>query len=230
MLNTSNGFLIAVEGIDGSGKSSLVSNLAIALEQKKYQVLKTKEPGGTTLGLQLRNILNKERNPDAPTIVCPKAEFLLFAADRAQHFTTLVIPALNKNYIVISDRTGDSSLAYQGYGRGLDRAMIQSINMWATENRKADLVIYIRIDAQTAYQRVITRNKNLTSFEAESLEFWKKVGAGFDEMYTNRDDVLILDGTKTQEELCELALQEVLNIRARTLRQAQGERREENLG
>ena len=214
-MHKSNGFLIAVEGIDGSGKSSLVSNLATALKQNNLPVITTKEPGGTVLGLALRAILNKQRNPDAQNpdardSICERAEFLLFAADRAQHFNFLVLPALAEDSIVISDRTGDSSLAYQGYGRGLNREMIQSINTWATENRKADLTIYIRIDPQTAYQRVITRNKNLTSFEAESLEFWKRVGNGFDEMYTGRHDVLILDGTKTQEELCEITLQEVL--------------------
>jgi len=213
IMHKSHGFFIAIEGIDGSGKSSLVSNLARALEEKKHTVLKTKEPGGTELGLQLREILNKQRNQNQDSnnqSICDKAEFLLFAADRAQHFKTLVIPALEKNHIVISDRTGDSSLAYQGYGRGLDRDMIQSINIWATGERKPNITIYIHIDAQTAYKRVITRNKNLTSFEAESLEFWNRVGNGFDTMYAGRQDVLILDGTKNQEELCELALQEVL--------------------
>lgn len=139
MKKQNNGLLIAVEGIDGSGKSTLAHHLFTWLsKQCTTTVIKTREPGGSPLGAHLRTIIQESN-----ISLSHKAEFLLFAADRAQHFQEIIIPHLNQGHVVISDRLADSSVVYQGYGRGLDIAMIKSINSWAMNNRTADLTLFV---------------------------------------------------------------------------------------
>ncbi len=186
------GILIAIEGIDGSGKSSLAKNLSTAL-QKQYPLVLTKEPGGTPLGQQLRSIVQEKKVP-----VCPKAEFLLFATDRAQHFNDVIIPNLAAGKIIISDRMADSSLVYQGYGRGLDHALIKAINAWAMGGITPTITIYLKVSAQTATARILERNASLTSFEKEKQEFIQKLIDGFDTIYKNRNDVIIVDGNQSE--------------------------------
>src|ERR1700730_16197149 len=129
------GMLIVIEGIDGAGKSTLAKSLADILTTQGNTVLLTKEPGGSQLGKQLRTILQNQ-----PIPITPIAEYLLFAADRAQHIEQVVKPALERGAIVISDRMGDSSLAYQGYGRGIDKNNIRTVNQWAMQGLTPDLV------------------------------------------------------------------------------------------
>src|SRR3990172_425114 len=156
------GLLITLEGIDGSGKSTLVKAIVTALTALGKPVVLTKEPGGTALGKELRAILQTQKNP-----VCNKAEFLLFAADRAQHFKQLIVPALEQGQIVISDRMADSSLAYQGYGRGIDRNMITTINSWAMQGIVPDLTIFLRLTPAKALERAQGRREAPTAFEQE---------------------------------------------------------------
>jgi dTMP kinase len=199
------GKLISVEGIDGSGKSTLISGLGHALTQKNIPVLLTKEPGGTQLGKSLRQILHAQKGA-----VADRAEFLLFAADRAHHFQTLVIPALQAGTVVIADRLADSSLAYQGYGRGLDRAMISTINQWAMQNVMPDLTVYLRLDPQIAAQRIAQRNEALTAFEQEKLDFWQRVAQGYEEIFRGRNNIIALDATLPAEELLQATLSQLL--------------------
>jgi dTMP kinase len=195
-LNSS--LLIVIEGIDGSGKTSLAKGIKEELKNQ-HQIVLTKEPGGTQLGKMLRKILQEQ---DVP--VCPKAEFLLFAADRAQHFKTLVLPELKLGKIVISDRMGDSSVCYQGYGRGLDINEIKQVNKWATSNRKADLTLFVDIDVEEAFKRIYGREDDITVFEKKELI--QKVQFGFKDLYKNRNDVVTLDGTAKPEELVKQAV------------------------
>lgn len=199
MKKIQNGFLVAVEGIDGSGKSSLCKNLEAALQQD-YSVLLTKEPGGTPLGKGLRKTLLQK---DVP--VCDKAEFLLFATDRAQHMNQIVGPHLQQGGLVISDRMGDSSVVYQGYGRNLDITTIQTINLWAMNDRQPDLVLYLRITADQAYQRMHKRNEPLNSFEKE-IEFMNRLTQGFDELVAPRNTTVTLDATLDLETLTQQAV------------------------
>ncbi len=194
------GYLISVEGIDGSGKSLFAKNLYNALKEKHDAIL-TKEPGDTPLGQKLRKILHEEKNN-----VCDLSEFLLFASDRAQHIKDIIIPNLNSGKIIISDRMADSSLAYQGYGRNLDIEMIKKVNKWAMQNIEPDVIFYIKIDTKTAFERIIKRNEALTSFEKEKTEFWTKVINGFEDIFRNKKNVITLDGTKTPEEILQEAL------------------------
>ena len=200
MLTLKSGLLIALEGIDGSGKTTLAKHLTFALKNQGYPVIHTKEPGGTMLGKELRSILQIQKTP-----VIPLAEFLLFAADRAQHFAQLIIPALEKNQIVISDRLADSSIVYQGYGRGLDINMIKTINGWAMQHREPDITFYIRIPLETSLERLKNRPA-LTVFEKEQKTFTLKLIHGFDELFKNKQNSYILDGTQNPEELTKQAL------------------------
>lgn len=206
MQSLSRGVLIAVEGIDGSGKSTLVTNLAQALLNQQLSVITTKEPGGSALGKQLRPIVQTQAGS-----ICSKAEYLLFAADRAQHFAECIIPHLAQGDIIISDRMADSSLVYQGFGRGLDQTLLATINQWAMNNIQPDLVIYVRLDHKQAYQRLLQRKKTLTAFEKEQESFFKKLVDGYDTLFKNRTNVIHLDGTTTQETVAHEATQAVIS-------------------
>lgn len=206
-----NGLLIGVEGIDGSGKTIFTQTLAKMLETSGYVPLLTREPGGTKFGLKLRQILQYR---DEIGELDAKAEFLLFAADRAQHFRQVVVPALQAGQIVISDRTGDSSLVYQGYGRGLDLNMIAQVNAWAMNYIKPSLTIYLRINAQVAKDRVAQRAEKLTAFEQMGSDFLNKIMQGFDAIYANRADVLILDGSLPTSNLVAQAVNSIMKIKS----------------
>jgi dTMP kinase len=199
------GFLLTLEGIDGSGKSSLAHYLARELEKRDYPVLLTHEPGGTPLGQNLRTLLHT-RNYS----ISAQAEFLLFAADRAQHAQEILIPALQAGKLVISDRFADSSIAYQGYGRGLDLDLISYVNTWALQALMPDLTLYLRLDYKTALERLQKRNLALTAFEQEKADFFKRVSAGFQEIFHNKPHVITLDATALIERVHEQALEVVL--------------------
>jgi dTMP kinase len=203
----SRGYLIACEGIDGSGKSSLSAALAERLRTNGYDVVLTKEPGGTSLGTELRTTLQDQRGR-----VSDRAEYLLFAADRAQHFADIIIPALEARKIIVSDRLADSSLAYQGYGRELDRTLITAVNTWAMQHHRPDYTLYLQIDIHTAQQRLQQRNQQRTTFEAADMAFWQRVLRGFEELYKGRPDVLTLDATHPLEILVNQAAQRLAEI------------------
>ncbi len=196
------GLLIALEGIDGSGKSTLARLLEQQLSSMQYPVLLTKEPGGTPLGKELRTIL-QQRNVHA----CPLAEYLLFAADRAEHFEQLVIPALASGKLVISDRMADSSLVYQGFARGLDIDMIKQVNAWAMQGYRPDVTIFVDVPLQVACARWAERNQELSAFEREHDYFMDRVRSGFHALYKDRSDVILIDGTQSPNDLCTTALE-----------------------
>jgi dTMP kinase len=206
------GLLIAIEGIDGAGKSTLANILARQLIALNHSVILTKEPGGTHLGKQLRDILQTQLYP-----LDPKAEYLLFAADRAQHFHDIIIPYLEQNNIVISDRMSDSSLVYQGYGRGLDIPTLQTINAWAMNNITPDITIYVRVAYTVARERIMQRNMQLTAFEKEQDIFLQKLVVGFDDLLLSNPHCIVIDGTTTPEIVAITAIEKVLKwITSRT--------------
>lgn len=195
--------LIVIEGIDGSGKSTLAQGLTNALNQNNIPILLTKEPGGSKLGKKLREIVQHQ-----PVPITPVAEFLLFAADRAQHFQEVIIPALQENKIVISDRMGDSSVVYQGYGRGIDIDMINKVNEWAMQGIKPNLIFYLKISPEIAMERLKQRKK-LSAFEQEQETFTKKLIHGFDEHFRNKKNVITLDGNQSPEQVTNQAVKAI---------------------
>lgn len=185
------GLLISLEGIDGSGKSSTALALAQILKTKSYPVIVTKEPGATPLGVQIRQILQQ-----GLVQVCSKAEYLLFAADRAQHVEQFVRPALDNGNIVISDRMADSSLAYQGYGRGLNKEIIGQVNSWALADIQPDITIYLSVDFETSQKRISQRRGVKDSIESEKEEFFAKVIEGFEQIFSTRKEVIKIDSIR----------------------------------
>lgn len=205
-MNTlSHGLLITLEGIDGSGKSTLAHTMRDALAQRNIPVFLTREPGGSELGKHLRSML-QERS----VALCPKAEFLLFAADRAQHFHDVIIPNLKKGMVVISDRMADSSLVYQGFGRGLDLSFIQTVNAWAMNGISPNLTFYLKISPAQAGERLALRSAHLTAFEKDVNDLRERLVHGFETIFAQRDNVVTLDALLSVEQLTNQAVDAIM--------------------
>lgn len=185
------GVFISIEGIDGCGKTTLITYLKDVCTKNNIPILITKEPGGSPLGKHLRPILQQQETP-----LDGKAEFLLFAADRAQHIKEIIAPALSQGITVITDRCADSSLAYQGYGLGLDKEMIKQINRWAMAGTEPDIVVYLRINPTVAQERIRKNRPSLTTFEQRNQLFWDNVSHGYDEMFVHRKKVITIDASQ----------------------------------
>ena len=196
------GTFITLEGIDGCGKSTLAKNLTSALQALGQNILLTKEPGGSKLGISVRQILHEQPEPLEAV-----SEFLLFAADRAEHFRKIIIPALELNTTVISDRCADSSVAYQGYGRGLDVTFITYVNAIAMVGVIPTLTIFIELDPHIAFARIQARGGRLTSIESRGPDYLERVQNGFKSLFKNRSNVLRLDGRLTQEAMLQKMLE-----------------------
>ena len=165
------GLFITFEGADGCGKTTQIKLLDEYLRAKGYQTLLTREPGSKGLGEKLREIL---LNYDGD--VSPVAESFLFLADRAQHVDCIIKPALDKGIIVLCDRHTDSTLAYQGYGRGLDLEEIRKLNKIATSGLTPDLTIVFDVDIETSQARVGAEKDRM---ESAGIEFFQRVRNGF---------------------------------------------------
>jgi dTMP kinase len=169
--------LISFEGGDGSGKTTQAGELARYLEDAGFRVLLTREPGGTPLGEKLRGMLQ-----DSSLEITPQAELLLYAADRAQQVREVIEPALKAGYTVISDRYSDASLAYQGYGRGLDLDVIRRINDWITRGILPQLTLLLDIEPEVGLRRIAKAGKPLDRLEREDKEFHQRVREGYLEL------------------------------------------------
>lgn len=167
------GLFVTFEGLDGSGKSTQLERCAQALRTQGYPVLTTRNPGGTAFGQELRQILLHSKGP-----VFPLSELLLFIADRAQHMDEVVFPALAKGTIVLCDRHMDSTLAYQGYGRGLSIDTIRELNHIAIQGKQPDLTFLFDAEPAVLAQRVNHRGQ-ADRLEGEKAEFHNKVRTGF---------------------------------------------------
>lgn len=205
MLSMSSGFLLVLEGIDGSGKTTLAKNLAHLLREQDLPIVETREPGKTELGLKLRSLLQ-----GGSIFVCQKAEYLLFAANRAQHFHEIIMPGLAEKKLIVSDRLSDSSLVYQGYARGLDIDFLTIINRWSMDNRLADLVIYVRTSVEVASERMRKRSEGLSSFEKDQ-SFIKCVYEGYEKLVATRPDVIVVDGNLEPAELAQITCEKVMS-------------------
>jgi dTMP kinase len=168
------GCLITFEGIEGSGKSSQIASLAEHLEQNGWNIQKTREPGGTKLGERIRDLLLDTGHTD----ITFKTELLLYLASRAQHFQEVILPALQQGKVVLCDRFSEATLAYQGYGRGLDLNQIKMLLKFVTEGRKPDLTLLLDVEVRKGLMRISNRRPK-DRLEQERIEFYEKVRQGY---------------------------------------------------
>jgi len=189
------GLLVAFEGGEGSGKTTQARLVAIWLRELGYDVVTTHEPGATKIGMRLRALLLDT----AHTGMSPKAEALMYAADRAEHVASVITPALDRGAVVITDRYVDSTLAYQGYGRDLPMDEIARFNWWATGGRTPDLTVLLDMDPMAGLSR---RARSADRLEAEPTEFHLRVRAGFLDL-ARRDPgrYLVLDAARPPDQI-----------------------------
>ena len=202
---------ITLEGIEGVGKTTLANRMAAVFREKGHEVLLTREPGGCELGRQLRALLL-----DVHATLCSESELFLFLADRAQHVTEVIRPFLSRGGIVICDRFVDSTIVYQGYGRGLPLETLQRLNEVAISGLWPDITFVLDMEPLAALRRARTRNirQGLDStegrFEAEDIAFHRRIGEGF-ALWAKRNPerMVVLDATNTPDNLCKLAISHV---------------------
>lgn len=172
------GFFISFEGVEGGGKTTQVTLLAEALRAQGQEVVVTREPGGTELGQILRRILLEP----SPTPLASQAELLLMLADRAQHVQEVIAPGLQANKVVISDRFLDSTIAYQGYGRGISLATLERFNAFVCSACLPALTLILDLPVVAGLQRANERRGTTSqtdTFEAEAIDFHERVRTGF---------------------------------------------------
>jgi len=183
---------ITFEGGEGCGKSTQARLLRDKLKQQNISVVLTHEPGGTSLGTEIRKLLKGKRYPT----ISAQAELFLFAASRVQLLAELIRPALEETKVVICDRFTDSTLVYQGYGRGLDLTTVETVNNMATENLKPDLTILLDMSPEQG----LARKQSLKDrFELEDLSFHHRVREGYLKMAAAEPDRWLLIDTSLPE-------------------------------
>lgn len=168
------GLFLTLEGGDGSGKSTQAEALTRWLEGRGRTVLRTREPGGTDVGVEIREIVLHHRGD-----IAPRAEALLFAADRAHHIATVVRPGLARGDVVIQDRYLDSSVAYQGAGRVLEASEVRQLSLWATGGLLPDLTVLLDLDETVARERLDDARTRYDRLEAEAGSFHARVRAAY---------------------------------------------------
>lgn len=191
------GLWVTLEGGDGAGKTTQAALLQEWLEASGRTVVRTREPGGTEVGVLIRDIVLHHRGE-----VAPRAEALLYAADRAQHVETFVRPALERGDVVVQDRYLDSSVAYQGAGRVLDATEVRDLSLWATGGALPDLTVLLDLDPAAARARLDADDKPFDRLEAEREDFHARVRTAFLDLASAEPGrFLVLDATLPAAEL-----------------------------
>ena len=193
---------ITFEGIEGCGKTTQISHLTSYLKRTHRPFLLTREPGGTEMGEKIRQILLSSENARLE----PVAELFLYAAARVQHFRQVIHPALKEGKIVLCDRYADATLAYQGFGRGLDLDWIEEIHARSVENAKPDLTFLLDLPVEEGLRRAWERlEKDQTKedrFEKEAVDFHQRVREGYLTLARKESQrIIILDGRKDEQSL-----------------------------
>ena len=200
---------ITIEGPEGSGKTTAVNSAVKKLEEMGYQIVRTREPGGTPIAEQIRNVILDKGN----TSMDERTEALLYAASRRQHLVEKVWPALKAGKIVVCDRYLDSSLAYQGGARGLGIDNILQINNFATEGTFPDLTLLFDIDPEIGLARISANsNREVNRLDLEKIDFHSKVRSTFLELarrYPER--FVVIDASKSREEVADKTLEVILS-------------------
>ena len=197
------GILITLEGPEGAGKTTILQQILPILTQVGVAILTTREPGGIRIAESIREIILAPEN----TAIDGKTELLLFAAARRQHLNEKVRPALAEGKIVIIDRFIDSSVAYQGYARGIDVADVEMINNFATDGLLPDLTLYFDVDTEIGLSRVMSGNREVNRLDLEAKEMHQKVRAGYQAIAkANPERIVTIDASQTIDQVVSTTL------------------------
>ncbi|MFN8390949.1 MAG: dTMP kinase [Bdellovibrionota bacterium] len=219
---------ITIEGIEGAGKSTLRSRLSDFAASLSLEVVITREPGATVLGQSVRSIVLDPKNKK----IHPVAELMLFCADRAQHLEEVVRPALERGAIVFCDRYVHSTIAYQGYGRGLDRARLEQLNALVTQGLMPDLVLLLDLPPEVGLDRARQRTRKASGsfqaqeiqdalagshswsrFEEQELAFHQRVRSGFLELAKDPvNNIVVLNAAQNPEQVAEAAIDAIKKL------------------
>ena len=204
----SRGKLVTLEGVEGCGKTTQIKLLHEALEMEGRSVLSTAEPGGSALGAQLKRLLKQVDGEE----ISPLAELLMFLADRAQHVHAVIKPAIESGMLVLCDRYTDSTLAYQGYGRGLDIDQLKRLNCVATAGMDPDLTIVLDCDPLLGLERHIEAGQEGADcrFHQESIDFHRRVREGYRDLVSREPDRLRIIDSSDNISFVQRTLQRVL--------------------
>lgn len=204
------GIFITFEGPEGAGKTTILQKLGMELQQKGMAIVMTREPGGIRIAEQIREVILNKNN----TEMDPRTEALLYAAARRQHLVEKVLPALDKGAIVLCDRFIDSSLAYQGYARGIGIDEVFSINRFAIEDVMPDLTVYFDVPVEVGLKRIQENNgREVNRLDLEELDFHRKVREGFKLLKEKFPDrIHEIDANKEVNEVFQLAKEKIENI------------------
>ena len=203
---SSSGLLIVFEGVDGSGKSTQIRRLSGRLDKRSLPHLFTKEPGGTPLGIRLREILL-----DPALAASPLAQLFLFLSDRTQHREEVLRPALDRGLIVLSDRLSEATMAYQAFGAGLSRELVATLNKVALDGLRPDLTVLLDLPVEALEARLSARAEGRTRFEGLGRDYFDRVRRGYLEIArVHGDRTLLLDATLPPDLLEERIAEELL--------------------
>ncbi len=194
------GKFITFEGLDGSGKSTQLDLTKNWLRDKGFSVLISREPGGTKIGDEIRNILLNPRHKN----LNPESELLLYLADRMQNLSESVIPAKSQGKIVLCDRSHDSTIAYQGYGRELNLDVFETFFSQYVNPQKPDFTILLNISPETVFKRLKERKDKLKSdrLDLESLRFFERVSRGFEDIASlEKERIICINGEQKKENI-----------------------------
>ncbi len=201
------GLFISFEGCDGCGKTTALSNVLRRLEEKGIHPLVTREPGGSRIAEDIRNIILDKRNVEEDA----RTEALLYAASRRQHLVEIVLPALKEGKIVISDRYIDSSLAYQGYARGIGIDEVLSINAFAIDNVYPDLTFFLDLSPEEGMKRMKERTRGSDRLDDEAFSFHEKVYEGYQIVNERfKDRIIKIDAKPSPDVIADEIVEDIL--------------------
>lgn len=194
------GLFITFEGCDGCGKTTAITNVDRILSDNNIEHILTREPGGSRIAEEIRNIILDKKNVEEDC----RTEALLYAASRRQHLVEKILPSLNEGKLVICDRYLDSSLAYQGYARGIGIDNVMSINAFAIENTMPDLTFFLDLSPEEGMKRISSRTRESDRLDQEKITFHQKVYEGYkivNEMF--KDRIIVIDASQTRDAIAE---------------------------
>ena len=202
-----NGIIITFEGPDGAGKTTVLEKVLPVLQEKGYDIVTTREPGGVEIAERIRDVILDVKH----VAMDSKTEWLLYMAARRQHYVEKVLPALEAGKVVLIDRFIDSSVVYQGAGRGLDKDIIAKLNEFSTDGREPDLTLYFDVESEIGLARIAKNaDREVNRLDLEKLDMHKRVRQGYLALAQTEERIVTIDASRNLDQVVAEATQVIL--------------------